>query len=148
MEARVSTKSTTHQMRTITSLISGLLLLATLHMASAADTVVASGSWTKKTAKISGTWSIVDDGKTKTIHLKGFSTKKAPDLKLFLSPQTAKAATNKNATTGSALIIKLKSHKGDQSYTLPASADPSKFKSILIHCEKYTKLWGAANLKK
>lgn len=121
-------------------------LLFSVISASAADTVVAKGSWTKKTHKISGTWSIVDNGKTKTIHLKGFSTKKAPDLKIFLSPQTAKASSNKNATAGSKFVVELKSHKGDQSYSIPSGVDLTKYKSILIHCEKYTKLWGAGDL--
>lgn len=105
-----------------------------------------SGSWTKKEKAIKGTWSIVEKDGKKVISLKGFSTKKAPDLKIFLSPQTVGGVTAKNAVKGSVLVSKLKSHKGDQSYVLPAGVDLSKYKSVIIHCEKYTKLWGAAAL--
>ncbi|MGK0186655.1 MAG: hypothetical protein ACI9R3_002438 [Verrucomicrobiales bacterium] len=41
------------------------------------------GSWSKKAEKISGTWKI--EGKTLT--LSGFAINKAPDHKIFLSPE-------------------------------------------------------------
>ena len=105
-----------------------------------------SGSWTKKSNSIRGTWSISDKGGKKVISLKGFKTATAPDLKIFLSPNTTAKVSSKNATQGSVLVAKLKSSKGDQSYTLPAGVDLSKYKSVIIHCEKYSKLWGSSNL--
>ena len=80
------------------------------------------------------------------LSLKGFKTATAPDLKIFLSPQTSGQVTSRTATKGSVLVSRLKSSKGDQSYALPANLDLSKYKSIIIHCEKYSKLWGASKL--
>lgn len=131
----------------LTTTISFLISILFAGALSAAETVLASGTWTKKSHKISGTWSIVDNGTTKEIRLKGFSTRKAPDLKLFFSPQTANNATNKNATAGSRLVVKLKAAKGDQTYAIPDGVDLSSFQSVLIHCERYSKLWGAADLR-
>ena len=87
-----------------------------------------------------------ESGGKKVLSLKGFKTANAPDLKIFLSPKTASAVSSKNATQGSVLVAKLKSNKGDQKYTLPANVDLSKYKSVVIHCEKYSKLWGAGKL--
>ena len=101
-----------------------------------------SGTWTKKSQKISGTWTI-EDGK---ISFSDFSTRNAPDLIILLSPLTVDELNNKNADQGAVFIAKLNSNKGDQVYTLPSDLDLSAFESIIIHCQQYTKLWGAAPL--
>ena len=113
----------------------------------AAEKVVASGSWTKKEHSIAGTWKIIDYGSKVRIKFFGLKTKKAPDLKVFLHPKGISEVTAKNALSGSKFISKLTSHKGYQEYDLPAGVKWQNYKSILIHCEKYTKLWGGANLK-
>ncbi|MEL7472405.1 MAG: DM13 domain-containing protein [Planctomycetota bacterium] len=114
-----------------------------------ADTVIASGNkWVKKTSKTRGAWEIVrrDDG-SRVVRLKGdFKTRKAPDLKIVLSPHTSKTAKNKNALEGGKVISLLKNHKGAQEFVIPASVDLSKYKSVLIHCEQYTKLWAVADI--
>lgn len=127
-----------------TLILSSLVLIASLFSLSAE--VTNNGTWTKKSQKAAGTWSIdTTDGKT-VLTLTDLKTKNAPDLKLFLSPKSAAEVSAKNAVAGSVLISKLKSNKGTQTYTIPASVDLSKYKSILIHCEKYTKLWSASAL--
>ena len=114
--------------------------------AETASETLFSGVWTKKTSKSSGDWSIVKEGGKTFVKLSGdFKTRKAPDLKLFLSPQDASAANNKNATDGAVLIAPLSSNEGAQSYEIPAGVDLATYKSILIHCEAFSKLWSAAN---
>jgi len=106
-----------------------------------------SGVWTKKSFKSSGAWEIfAEDGKTFVKLSDDFATRKAPDLKLFLSPLAAKDTSGKNATKGSVLIAPLTSNKGGQVYEIPEGVDLDDFKSILIHCEEYAKLWSAADL--
>ena len=102
----------------------------------------ASGSWTKKNYAVNGTWKI----ENQQVQLNQFSTTKAPDLKIFLSPLPVSQLNDKNATQGAKLVAKLKSPKGTQSYALPKGIDLTKYKSIIIHCEKFSKLWGAASL--
>ena len=119
-----------------------IALFASFALAFVASAQEASGTWTRKTQNIEGTWKIAGGELT----LSGFSTKKAPDLKILLSPAPLSAITNDNATSGAKLIAKLKSPKGDQTYALPAGIDISTYKSIIIHCEKYSKLWGGASL--
>lgn len=106
-----------------------------------------SGEWTKKSFKVSGTWSIVKkDGKTYVKLSSDFRTRNAPDLKIFLSPLAASATNGGNATEGSVLVAPLTSNSGEQVYEIPDGVDIANFKSMLIHCEQYSKLWSAADL--
>jgi len=59
---------------------------------------------------------------------------------------SATEVKNKTAVPGSLLIAPLKSNKGAQSYVIPAGTDLSQYKSVIIHCEAYTKLWSASDL--
>lgn len=105
------------------------------------------GSWTKKSFAIAGGWSIVEEGGRHYVVLDdAFKTKKAPDLKLFLSKQELGATNGKNATKDAVLIAKLDSERGGQRYALPA-VDLAEYRTLLIHCEKYLKLWGGAPLR-
>jgi hypothetical protein len=114
--------------------------------AAAATQTLASGKWTKKENRISGTWEIIDDGTDVTLKLKNFKTANAPDLKLFLHEKSISSLSSKNVAKGSKFLAKLKSNKGDQEYKLPKGLKLSEYKSLIIHCQKYTKLWGGANL--
>lgn len=106
-----------------------------------------SGVWTKKTSKSSGDWSIVKEGDKTLIKLSGdFKTRNAPDLKIFLSPLSAAEANGKNATNGSLMVAPLSSNAGAQTYEIPTGLNLAAYKSILIHCEAYAKLWSAADL--
>lgn len=105
------------------------------------------GAWTKKSFKASGEWSIyTEDGRTYVKLSSDFRTRNAPDLKIFLSPQAASETSNKNATDGAVLISPLSSNAGEQVYEIPASVNLADYRSILIHCERFSKLWSAADL--
>ncbi|MCH9651208.1 MAG: DM13 domain-containing protein [Deltaproteobacteria bacterium] len=109
--------------------------------------ILAQGEWTKKGYAIDGTWKIVQKGEEVFVVLSDdFSTKKAPDLKIFLSPQPLDGLNNRNATSASFLVAPLRSPKGGQEYLLPAGTNWKDYRSIAIHCEKYSKLWGGAAL--
>jgi len=105
-----------------------------------------SGVWVKKSQAINGRWRIEprSDGAYLVLG-DDFKTRKAPDLKFLLSNLSVDQANNKNALDGGVLISLLKSPKGAQSYKLPENY-PS-FTTLLLHCEKYSKLWGAAQIK-
>ena len=88
-----------------------------------------------------------DGGKTFVVLDAAFNTTSAPDLKIFLSPNPSASLDNRNATQGSQLVAVLTSNRGAQRYEVPAGVDLQRFKAIVIHCEKYTKLWAAADLR-
>ena len=109
--------------------------------------VLASGSWTKKKFKSSGTWSIYEQGGKSFVKLSSdFKTRKAPDLKIFLSPLAAADTNGKNATDGSVMVSPLTANSGEQVYEIPEGVNIANYQSILIHCEAYSKLWSAADL--
>ena len=103
------------------------------------------GTWTKKSQKIAGAWKIVETAEGRFLELDdSFKTRRAPDLKLFLSPLEAGSVNAKNATSGSVLIAKLQKAKGAQRYEIPADIDLDAYQTLVLHCEKYTKLWGVS----
>lgn len=115
------------------------------------DTVLAGethvGTWTKKSQSINGSWRIVETDEGRFLELdEGFRTRRAPDLKLFLSPLDADSINAGNATSDSVLIAKLKKARGAQRYALPADIDVEQFRTLVLHCEQYTKLWGVSSL--
>lgn len=111
------------------------------------DKVISSGTWAKKNFEVAGSWTISSQNGQTTVSLDdAFSTKQAPDLKIFLSPLAVSELDNKNAVRGSLLVSPLSANKGTQSYSIEAGTDLSAYKSIIIHCEAYSKLWSAADL--
>ena len=133
-------------MKKITALAFAALL--TLGAVASADEMAPKGSWTKKNYSVSGEWSIVTKGDGTYVMLdENFKTRSAPDLKIFLSKKAAGDLTNRNATDGATRVVKLDSAKGAQAYKLPAGLDLSEFQSILIHCERFSKLWAVSPLR-
>ena len=104
------------------------------------------GSWVKKSQSIQGQWRIEQrEGTAYLVLGDDFKTRRAPDLKFVLSNLSVDEVSNKNAMQGAKLVSQLESSKGAQAYKLPD--DYTSYQSLLLHCEKYTKLWGAARLK-
>lgn len=97
-----------------------------------------------------GSWKIVKSGdQHQVIFGDDFEAKEAPDLKIFLSKTDLDDIESKNALSkGDPIFVaKLTSYKGAANYSIPASINISKYKTIIVHCEEYTKLWGGSSLK-
>ncbi len=60
---------------------------------------------------------------------------------------TIKSASGSNALQGSKVVAPLKDDEGAQTYDLGKDLNLKSFNSLLIHCEKYAKLWGGAALR-
>lgn len=71
--------------------------------------------------------------------LENFSTSNGPDLKVYLSYQ---AEPDNFIKLGD-----LKSTNGNQVYDIAGMPDFTKYKYVLIHCEKFNHLYGSAQLK-
>lgn len=105
----------------------------------------ASGTWTNKYQKIKGQWSIVEDASgAKLVLGKDFSTRNAPDLKFILTNAAVADMSGDNAMNGAIIIAPLKSNSGEQVYVLPKNF--KNFKTLALHCEQYSKLWGATDI--
>jgi len=117
-------------------------------VAPAQAAVDAPSAWQVQEYATDGLWRIESrpDGRYLVLS-KDFKTKRGPDLKLFLSPTAADRVTGKTATAGSVLIAPLTSNRGGSEYAIPADVDLDAFSSLVLHCEKFSKLWAAAPLR-
>lgn len=125
-------------------LMSIILILPTLAVANDATN---QGTFVKKRYTIDGNWSLnTVDGKTIITFSDGFKTKGGPDLKVFLSRKSLDNLSGKTALDNAIKLGVLKSNKGEQSYILPENTDLTEFKSVLIHCEAFSVLWGGFDI--
>jgi len=130
------------------ALFSILLLPAVNASAAEGDVTVHAGTWAKKEYNSSGSWKIVKNGEHHYVVLdSAFKTRSAPDLKLFLTKNTSSKLTGRNATSRAVRVAKLKSNTRAQRYRLPAGVNPSDFKTLIIHCERYSKLWSTGAIR-
>ncbi|MEM9160647.1 MAG: DM13 domain-containing protein [Verrucomicrobiota bacterium] len=107
----------------------------------------ASGDFEKRQKSLSGSWTIETQGGDLLLTLsQDFKASNGPDLKIFLSPNDFQKVNGRNAVNGSVLVAELTRTKGAQTYKLPPELQLSDFKSLLIHCEKYSVLWGGSSL--
>ncbi len=78
-----------------------------------------------------------------------FKTGRAPDLRVYLSPVAASELTAETIEGGmSVFLAELDSRKGSQRYKIPENIDLTLFRSVAVHCLKYSKLYTAADLQK
>jgi hypothetical protein len=115
---------------------------------------MASGSFRKAEAPVSGGFSISEQGGKTVLTLSSdFKTNDmAPDLKVIFSPSATPLAATKAPgfplKPGSYTVLaSLKSSKGAQSYVIPASIDLKAQKSVLIWCQKFNATMAWSPLK-
>ena len=122
-----------------------LLLSSMLTFSHTVNAAEATGTFTKKYQKITGEWKIIKDADgAKLVLSEDFKTRNAPDLKFILTNADVASMTGKNAMDGAVVISPLKSNKGEQVYALPANF--KDFKTLALHCEQFSKLWGATDI--
>ena len=108
----------------------------------------AKGTLQTKEKSIQGSFEIKRIGDRQVVAFGAdFKTKKGPDLKVVLSPQAFSDASGKSAMQGAVVLGALKATKGSQQYRVPAGLDLRRYQSLLVHCEKYSVLWGGAALR-
>lgn len=107
-----------------------------------------SGDFSKRAFKAEGqfTLAINEEGRAMLTLSDDFRTRGGPDLKIFHSPLDAATVTGNNATQGALFVSPLQSHRGGQEYILPEGARLEDYKTVLIHCEEYAKLWAVGTL--
>lgn len=88
--------------------------------------------------KVSGQAKIFLTNDQYMLKLENFSTTNGPDLKVYLS----KAASPLDFIS----LGDLKSTNGNQVYQINGTPDFSKYRFVLIHCERFNHLYGSAEL--
>lgn len=105
------------------------------------------GELSKKDKSIRGGWRIERRESGAVLVLReDFKARSGPDLKVFLSPTDFSSLRGGNAVAGSIALGELKSNRGSQEYVIPAGVDLGAFKSVIVHCEAYSVVWGGSAL--
>ena len=81
-------------------------------------------------------------GGARRLTLTHFSTSPGPDLRVRLVP----GGGSDGAVAGARDLGALKGNKGDQQYVLPASADLSRYRSVVIWCRAFSAAFARARL--
>lgn len=105
-------------------------------------------TFVKKRYNIKGTWAVTEqDGQSVIQFNDDFKTKGGPDLKLYLSSNSVSDLESGDVARTSLKLGILKSNRGAQSYIIPDDVKLSDYKSVVIHCEAFSVLWGGFDLK-
>ncbi len=108
---------------------------------------IATGDFEKKRYAIKGNWTLTETcGEIEIQFSDTFKTKGGPDLKVFLSKTPIAGLTSQSAIQESIKLSVLKTAKGGQNYSLPTTVNLSDYKSVIIHCEAFSVLWGGFDL--
>lgn len=134
------------------------LLLALLFFAvpAQAQSIVAQGPWRAADYEVAGQWKITRHGEQLFVELgDDFETKHGPDLHILLSPKPFSQLTNANASNDALIVgllrssddsVLFKKMKGAQRLAIPSGVRLSDYRSILIHCVRFSHLWAGADL--
>lgn len=136
--------------KTILATTLAFSLLGTALTYSAAQTSAEAqpdATFVKKRYNIKGSWEITEKDGQKIISFSDdFKTKGGPDLKIYLSSSTISGLDSGNVESTSQKLGILKSNRGAQSYIIPEDINLSDFKSVVIHCEAFSVLWGGFDI--
>jgi len=133
------------------------VVLIAVFLASAADgretKVLHAGKWKSDSffTTLKGSWQIVREGETIYLQLgNNFNTTEGPDLKIFLSKLPLNDIRGDNAAKKetSFRVGELKAFRGKSTYVIPDDIAIDDYKSVVIHCEAYSKLWGGSPIDK
>jgi hypothetical protein len=124
--------------------------------AAQAQSIVAQGPGIKVDYEVAGQWKITRHGEQLFVELgDDFETKNGPDLHVLLSPSSLEQLTDANASQDALVVGLLKTSddsaffkkmKGAQRLVIPGEARLSDYRTILIHCVRYSHLWAGAEL--
>jgi len=82
------------------------------------------------------------------LRLEEFKVTNGPDLYVYLSGHAAPRNSGQLHEGGALELGRLKGNIGNQNYALPADADLSKFKSVVIYCKQFSVVFSTAELSR
>ncbi len=84
-----------------------------------------------------------------SLRLTDFHTSNGPDVHVVLANAGDPALTKTSPGTALELleIAPIKGNEGDQEYMLPANVDFTQYNTVVIYCERFRAVFGAASLQ-
>jgi hypothetical protein len=119
----------------------------TLAAAPRQEQVLYSGVWKKRAFDTEGSWLIIQRDDRRYLRLsEHFRTRSAPCLQVLLSPDPVNLLKDQGTPNGAALVSQLASNEGARLYEIAAAIDFARYRSILLWCERFSRLWSIASL--
>lgn len=100
------------------------------------------GSFVPGEHEISGSAHFIPTAKGVVLRLEDLRTTNGPDVRVYLSTRA-----NGAVGAGDLQVAPIKGNQGNQNYLLPAGTDVSKYRSVVIWCERFSVGFGHAELK-
>lgn len=112
----------------------------------AGPAVVARGEFVSRDHGTSGTASVLDlGGGDRVLRLEDFATENGPDVFVYLS--TNPAGGQESVFDDDFVNLgRMKGNIGNQNYPIEPNVDLSRFKSVVIWCDRFNSAFGAADL--
>jgi hypothetical protein len=109
------------------------------------NTLVGKGAFRSLAHPTSGQAEVVKtpDGKA-VVQLRDFSTSDGPAVHIWLTDKAQDAGDSAFGKDGYIDLGSLKATKGNEVYDVPAGTDVSKYKSVLIWCDRFAVGFGVA----
>jgi len=113
-----------------------------------ADTVLAAGEFVDGEHGTSGTARVVRlaDGR-RFLRLEGLATSDGPDLHVWLSSARSGGGWSSYDDGAHLALGNLKATHGNQNYPIPADADLSAMRSVVIWCDRFNVAFGTAPVR-
>lgn len=104
-------------------------------------------NWFIRAHPIEGGWAVEEKDGNYFFSLDDvFQTDPGPDVKIFLSPFSDSEIDIRTPIHKKGVLVeRVQSYSGAQRYALPTD-DLSKFKTVVLHCEIYSAVWGGVEL--
>lgn len=106
---------------------------------------VARGTFVSLDHGTDGSVRIVDAGGTRVLRIDDLDTSNGPDLFVYLSTNPAdgpEGAFDDDYVN----LGRLRGNKGDQNYDVPAGVDLTRYRSVVVWCDRFDSAFGAAEL--
>lgn len=109
--------------------------------------VLAEGTFVSQEHETSGTARVLElpDG-SRVLRLEGFSTSDGPDVQVWLSEAAAGGDGNSYDEGRFVALGEIKATDGNHNYTIPADADLTGLRSVVIWCDRFNVAFGSAAL--
>ncbi|GAB2741233.1 DM13 domain-containing protein [Amycolatopsis magusensis] len=108
---------------------------------------LATGKFVSQEHDTSGKARVVDLGDgNRVLRLEGFSTSDGPDVHVWLSDATAGGEWGKYDDGAVVKLGKIKATDGNQNYAIPAGAQLTGLRSVVIWCDRFNVAFGSAPL--
>ncbi len=130
-----------------TKLVVNILFIISI-MATTISYAQKKNNWIPKNYKITGTWSFVSNNTgSYLVFSDDFKTSRGPDVKVYLSKKSIDDIDKRESVDVGGIFLGEIEFSGSQEFKIPENVNLEDYKSIVIHCQKYSAVWGGSDIR-